>query len=379
MDAMEKVDLLGRAAQYDLCGGCGSRTSRVRDDLQRWIYPAVRPDGKRVALLKVLQSNVCEKDCSYCGNRSGRDVRRQSLTPDELARTFDSFARRGLVQGLFLSSGVWGSAARASERMLATVELVRRRYGFKGYVHLKILPGADDACVEAAVRMAHRVSVNLEAPNAQRIPALSSTKDFGRELLGPLLRADRVRRHLERPVSITTQFVVGAADESDRELLTTSASLYNAMGLARAYYSAFQPIRDTPLENHPATPTWREHRLYQADFLLRQYGFSIEEIVFDPDGKLPRHTDPKRLWALQHPGCFPVEINTASHAQLLRVPGIGPKSAQKIAKRRRLGTLSDVSHLGLSKATLRRAAPFVLLDGRQPAHQLQLWGERSHL
>ena len=376
MDAMEKVDLLGRAAQYDICRGCGSHASRVRDDLQRWIYPAVRPDGKRVALLKVLQSNVCEKDCAYCANRSGRDTRRLSFTPDELAHTFDSFARHGLVQGLFLSSGVWGSAAQASERMLATVELVRKRYRFRGYVHLKILPGADDACVEAAVRMAQRVSVNLEAPNAQRIPTLTSTKDFRRELLGPLFEADRVRRHLGRSVSITTQFVVGAAHESDRELLSTSASLYSTMGLARAYYSAFQPIRDTPLESHPATPVWREHRLYQADFLLRQYGFSIQEMVFDGEGRLPRHTDPKLLWALQHPECFPVEVNTASRAQLLRIPGIGPKSTQRIMKRRRSGTLCDVNHLGLPRATVRRAAPFVLLDGKQPAYQLQLWSGR---
>ncbi len=371
MDILEKVDLLGEAAQYDICRGCGTKDSRTRDDLGRWIYPAIRPDGTRIDMLKVLQTNVCERDCYYCANRSQRDTRRVSFAPEELARGFEEMVRRGLVQGLFLSSGICGHADRAMERMLATVEIIRQRYHFTGYVHLKILPGADDASIEAAVRMAQRVSVNLEAPNSRRIGAISGTKDFS-TLLGPLRRAHRTRTALGRTVSMTTQFVVGAADESDHEILSSSSRLYAELRLARAYYSAFQPITDTPLEDHAATPAWREHRLYQADFLLRQYGFRFEELVYDPGGNLPSWGDPKLLWARDHPEVFPLEVNTASREQLLRIPGIGPRSAARLVGWRHDGTLRELYDLGMAGADARRAAPFILLDGKRPPHQLTL-------
>ena len=373
MDILQKIDYLGGAAQWDICRGCGTETSRTRDDLGRWIYPAVRPDGTRIDMLKILQTNACERDCFYCANRSGRDTRRMSFTPDELARAFDEMAHRNLVQGLFLSSGICGSTSRAMERMLATVELVRRHYHFGGYVHLKILPGADDASMEAAIKMAQRVSVNLEAPNPERITAISQSKDFQRELLGTLRRADKLRRQMGRPVSITTQFVVGAADEADREILSSTASLYRELRLGRAYYSAFQPIENTPLENHPATPPHREHRLYQADFLLRQYGFRFEEIVFDPCGNLPSHGDPKLIWALRHPEVFPLEVNTAPQERLLRVPGIGPRSAQRIVNWRKQSKLRELRHIAETGADADRAAPFILLNGSRPSFQMPLW------
>ncbi|MFO7917845.1 MAG: radical SAM protein, partial [Anaerolineae bacterium] len=350
MDRDQKVEILGRAAQYDICRGCGTDSSRHRSEMDRWIYPAVRPDGKRVSMLKVLQTNACANDCAYCANRSRRDTPRVSFSSDELARTFDEMVRANLVEGLFLSSGIWGDASQAMERMLATVEMVRKKYDFGGYVHLKILPGADDASIEAAIEMANRVSVNLEAPNAQRVGALSSKKDFYQELLTPLRKADEIRRQQDRRVSMTTQFVVGAADETDRELVASAAWLYRNLHLARAYYSAFQPIRDTPLDNHPATPTWREHRLYQADFLLRQYEFDVEELVFDQEGHLPRRADPKLLWARRHPEAYPIEVNMASRERLLRIPGIGPTSADKILKRRQQGTLRGFDDTGISKA-----------------------------
>ena len=370
----QKLDLLGEAAQYDVCRECGGTgTARIRDDLGRWIYPAVRPDGRRIALLKVLQTNLCKKDCAYCANRSGRDTPRSSLTPDELSRAFSELASSRRAQGLFLSSGVWGHANRSMERMLASAEIIRGKYQFGGYMHIKILPGADDACIEAAMRLGNRVSVNLEAPNASRIGALSSTKDFRRELLDPLRRAHRLRRQLGLSVSLATQFVVGGAEESDRELLTTASWLYGNLRLARTYYSAFQPISDTPLQGHAATPAWREHRLYQADFLLRQYGFLEEEMVYDSDGNLPRSSDPKLLWAQHHPEAFPIEVNTASHKWLLRVPGIGPTYADEILRRRREGRLLDLAHLGISPASARRAAPFILLGGKRPVCQLPLF------
>lgn len=373
MDRDQKIEILGRAAQYDICRGCGTDASRRRNGMDRWIYPAVRPDGKRVSMLKVLQTNACANDCAYCVNRSRRDTRRISFSPDELARTFDEMARANLVEGLFLSSGIWGSASQAMDRMLATVETIRKRYGFEGYVHLKILPGTDDTSIEAAVKMANRVSVNLEAPNAQRIGALSHKKDFYQELLDPLRKANEIRRQQDHHVSMTTQFVVGAAGESDQELVTSAAWLYRNLRLARAYYSAFQPIKNTPLENHPATPTWREHRLYQADFLLRQYEFDEEELVFDQEGYLPQEADPKLLWARHHREAYPIEINTATRKRLLRIPGIGPISADKILKRRQQGTLRGFDDAGVSAALARRAAPFVLFDGKRPSYQISMW------
>ncbi|MHB0856906.1 MAG: radical SAM protein [Anaerolineae bacterium] len=375
MDSSEKIALLGKAAQYDICRGCGQEDSRIRDDLGRWIYPAVRPDGKRINLLKVLQSNICERDCAYCANRSQRDIRRTTFSPDELARTFDLMVQRRLVQGLFLSSGVCGSTAHATGRMLATVELIRRRYLFRGYIHLKILPGADDASIEASLRLAQRVSVNLEAPNRDRIGAISHTKSFESELLRPLQRAHHLRVEEGQPVSLTTQFVVGAADESDRELLSTASQLYSHIHLERAYYSAFQPIAQTPLEDHPATPAWREHRLYQADFLLRQYGFFPQEFVFAEQGDLPREADPKLLWALHHPEQFPIEVNTAPEPTLLRVPGIGPTSVKRLVTWRRQGRITELRQIRQAGALAERAAPFLLLNGVRPPFQQSLWPE----
>jgi predicted DNA-binding helix-hairpin-helix protein len=290
-DARDKVEVLGRAAQYDVCGeACGTDAARVRGNLDRWIYPAVMPDGKRVALLKVLMTNVCERNCAYCANRIGRDAPRTTFSPDELARLFDQMRQRKLVQGLFLSSGIAGGSTRTMDRMLATVELVRQRYAFDGYVHLKLLPGSTRAQVERAGQLAQRVSVNLEAPNMARLSRIAPNK--GREeLLEPMRWASEfIRKGGGRwaPSGQTTQFVVGAADESDHEILSTTSYLYQKLDLHRAYYSAFQPVRDTPLEGKPHTPTWREHRLYQCDFLFRLYGFDLEELVFAPDGNLPR-------------------------------------------------------------------------------------------
>ena len=376
MDTRQKIEVLGRSAQYDLCGeACGTKANRVRDDLDRWIYPAVLPDGKTVNLLKVLLTNACENDCYYCANRASRNFRRINFAPEELACAFDQMHRKGLVQGLFLSSGVC-NAARTMDRMIATVELVRRRYAFPGYVHLKILPGATFAHVERAVQLANRVSVNLEAPSPERLARIAPPKDFTAHLLQPLHWARRLieeGKGKHASVSQTTQFVVGAADESDRELLSTTARLYREVNLARVYFSAFQPIADTPLEDHPPTPPLREHRLYQSDFLFRRYGFALEDLIFDDAGNLPNEADPKLIWAQAHPECFPVEVNRASREELLRVPGIGPTSASRILQWRRKGKLCQLSDLRQIGAIAKRAAPFILLSGKQPPFQLTLW------
>jgi putative DNA modification/repair radical SAM protein len=376
VDTRQKIEALGRAAQYDLCGeACGTEANRVRDDLDRWIYPAVLPDGKRVKLLKILLTNACENDCYYCANRASRNFRRLNFAPEELAYAFDQMHRKGLVEGLFLSSGVC-NAARTMDRMIATVELVRHRYTFPGYIHLKILPGATFAHVERAVQLANRVSVNLEAPSPERLARIAPPKDFTTHLLQPLHWATRLieeSKSKHTSVSQTTQFVVGAADETDRELLSTTARLYREVNLARVYFSAFQPIADTPLEDHPPTPPLREHRLYQSDFLFRKYGFTFEDLVFDDAGNLPNEADPKLIWAQAHPECFPVEVNRASHEELLRVPGIGPTSASRILKLRGQSKLCELSDLRQIGAIAKRAAPFILLAGKHPPFQLTLW------
>lgn len=375
MDIQDKLDLLSAGAQTDLaCGTCGEAQRRVPDEMGRWIYPAIRPDGRTVKMLKVLQTNVCENDCFYCATRRGRDMRRTTFQPDELAKTFDQMHHARLVEAIFLSSGVVGGGTRTMERMLATAELLRGKYDFRGYLHLKLMPGAQTAAMERALRLADRVSVNLEAPSSERLARLSSTKRYAEQLLAPLQTARQLIAAdpmLQRK-TLTTQFVVGAADESDREILARTASLYSELALARVYYSAFQPVPDTPLDGHMPTPLIREHRLYQADFLFRKYGFRMEEVVLDAKGNLPTALDPKTLWAAHHPEFFPVELNRASREQLLRVPGIGPISADRILRLRRENRFRAIEQLAQTGAECQRAVPFVLLDGRRPFWQLAL-------
>ena len=379
MDVTIKISTLGQSAQYDLCNACGAAT-RERDDIGRWIYPAALPDGKRVRVLKVLMTNVCEKNCYYCATRAGRDVPRTSFAPDELAAAFDRLLRADLVDGLFLSSGVCAGPGNTMDRMLACVELVRQRYRFDGYVHLKLLPGASDAHVERAVQLAQRVSVNLEAPNADRLAVIAPHKDFFQELTAPMWRAKRfidASGGRLAPAGQTTQFVVGAAGESDQEILSTTARLYHEVDLKRAYFSAFQPVPGTPLDGLAPTPPWREHRLYQADWLLRFYGFGFDDLIFDPTGNLPRAADPKLTYARAHPEQFPVEVNRAPRHELLRVPGLGPRSVNRILDWRRGGRLRELGDLKKAGAVAERAAPYLLLDGRRPPHQLPLWEEWS--
>jgi predicted DNA-binding helix-hairpin-helix protein len=293
-------------------------------------------------------------------------------------------ARAGLVEGLFLSSGVVGTA-RTMDRMIATVELVRQKYAFRGYVHLKLLPNAEPAHIERAIALADRVSVNLEAPNPQRLARLAPHKEFDHALMETLRNAAvmiheaQLAGHAAARAGTVTQFVVGPADESDQELLATTQSLYDARALTRAYFSAFSPIPDTPLEHaEPASPL-REHRLYQSDFLLRYYGFRADELAYDAAGNLLLERDPKLAWALTHPERFPVEVNQAGRFQLLRVPGIGPRAADRILAARRQGMLRDLSQLGRLSVNTQRAAPFLLIAGRAPAIQLPLFPEIANL
>ncbi len=340
------------------------------------IYRAVAPGGRRVPLLKTLLTSACERDCYYCACRAGRDFRRVAFQPEELARTFMALHRSRRVDGLFLSSGLAGGGIRAQDRLIAAAEILREKMGFAGYLHLKLMPGAERAQVERAMQLADRVSINLEAPNTARLGSLAPHKTFLEELVRPLEWVEAIRQNEPegagwkgRWPSSTTQFVVGAAGETDLELLGVTQVLYRRLHLARVYYSGFSPVEGTPLENLPAVDPWRQSRLYQASFLLRDYGFDLEDLPFDPGGSLPLDADPKLAWARQNLAGSPVEINRAERRELLKLPGIGPKGAEAILNARARGRITGVEALRAIGVSVRRAAPFVLIDGRRPAAQ----------
>lgn len=350
------------------------------------------PGGGTTPLMRVMLTNACSLACGYCATWCGRKMKRTSVSPEELARGFMTLHRKGLAQGLFLTSGVPGRPMKAMDRLLAAAELLREREGYRGYLHLKLLPGAEPAQVERAAQLASRLSVNLEAPTDGHLQRLAPEKRLADDLLTKLIRAGELWRlgRLERrpgtpvPAGTTTQFVVGGAGEPDREVLGLVARLEGERLLHHAHFSAFQPVADTPMEGVPATPMARELRLYQAEHLLRQYGFTFEELPFGDDGNLPLDRDPKLAWALAHPEWFPIELLTADFGQLLRVPGIGPTAARRlVAERGRvvLRGLADLRRLGVQTA---RAGGFLTLRGRRlgfgpPPEQLHLHLPRAPL
>jgi predicted DNA-binding helix-hairpin-helix protein len=361
---MDKLQTLAASAQWDSCG-CGS--TRPTGSPLRFIYHAARPGGGTMPLFKVLLTNVCVNDCAYCVNQVGRDVSRCAYRPEELARLFMDLHAKRLVQGLFLSSGIGADAARTQASMVNVVELLRRRYEFRGYIHLKVLPGAPFDAIEAGCRLATRVSINMEAPTAEHLARLSRKKDL---LHGILERMKWVKQFMAGhenlvPSGQTTQLVVGAAGETDRDILGATGSLYRDMALRRVYYSAFYPVSHSRLEDHAPTPPRREHRLYQADWLLRVYGFSPAEVdlALDGEGSLPLGKDPKLTIARRQPWLFPIDINKADYQDLMRVPGIGPVSAKRIVAARRDHSIDSVQQLKKMRVATGRALPFIWLKG----------------
>ena len=343
------------------------------------VSSAALPNGKRITLLKTLMTSVCERNCFYCPFRSGRDFRRASFQPEEFAKLFIKLHQAKITEGLFLSSGVVGGSVRTQDQILATAQILRYKMNYRGYMHLKIMPGVQRAQVEQAMLLADRVSVNLEAPNTSRLQQLAPKKIFHEELLQPLgwikeIQQEPAHKNWKgRWPSSVTQFVVGGVDESDLELLATTDKLHQQMGVARVYFSAFNPIIDTPLENRNATPVIRQHRLYQASFLLRDYGFTLEEMPFGENSNLPIAIDPKLAWAQQNLQHNPIEINRAPKNMLLRIPGIGPKSADRIIQIRRNQHLRDLSVLKKMGIQTQKAAPYMLLDGQRSEMQLHLF------
>lgn len=345
-----------------------------------FVHPAQLPNGKNILLLKTLLTSACERDCFYCPFRAGRDFRRATFKPEEFANLFIKLAHARAAEGIFLSSGLAGGGIRTQDKLLDTADILRHKLGFRGYIHLKIMPGAEKAQVYRAMQLADRVSINLEAPNTDRLARLAPHKVFLDELLQPLRWVEEIRTTVPahkgwngRWPSSVTQFVAGGADESDLELLTTTDWLHRNIRLSRAYYSAFFPVPDTPLENKAAVHPLREHRLYQASFLLRDYGFELEELPFADEANLPLDLDPKLAWARRNLSGRPVEVNRAGKRELMRVPGIGPKGAEAILEARRAGRLRELSNLQKLGVAVQRAAPFVLVNGKSAPQQMQMF------
>jgi len=350
VDTFDKLKMLSDASQYDLacaCGTRGGRDHRVRGDDGSWLYPISMPGGGYSIMLKTLISNVCNNDCGYCPFRAARDVPRCTITPDEMAKLFMDYTRKRWLLGIFLSSGVVGTPDRTMELLNGTAEILRRKYSYRGYIHLKVIPGASDAAIDHAISLASAVSVNIEVPGEQHFSALSQKKDYLKDIIHPMRRIAQLtgkgmRYHRVRQ---TTQFIVGAADESDAEIIKYTFGLYRKLNLGRVYFSAYQRglgSEAIPGERRVGAAVSedgfvREHRLYQVDFLFRQYGFAEDDIQYDENGRLFTDRDPKLVWAEKHPEKFPVDVNKAEMSTLLRIPGIGPTTAKRILKIRKGG------------------------------------------
>lgn len=379
-DTMTKLALMGDATTYEPAGDQPQQERRrvpyQSHSLEECITNVSTPTGKR-KILKAMVTTACQMNCHYCPFRAGRShMKRLTFTPDELARGLDTLQQAGKVEGMFLSSGIIKGSVTTQDKILDTAEIVRNRYHYQGYLHLKVMPGIEYDQLYRLMQLGDRVSVNLEGPTQKRLDALAPKKDFQRELLSMLQLAEQIRRThpYEKLASTVTQFVVGAVGDTDLELLSLSNHLYRQYGLTRAYYSGFSPVIQTPFENLPATDPLREHRLYQASFLLRDYGWSVEDLTFLQDGNLRIDIDPKRAWAERNLREDPIDVMNATRRQLLRVPGIGPIGAEAIIRARRLASLTDLAHLRkLNIRAPEQAAPYILLAGRRPTIQMSLF------
>ncbi|MBN1412662.1 MAG: radical SAM protein [Spirochaetales bacterium] len=371
----KKLDILAASAKHDVClvscsmnsAGKPGRMRDPDDPLRRWIFPAHVPGKGEVGILKVLQTNVCRNHCSYCAFSASRDdVQRTGFTPDELAASFMQFVYKKLAHGIFISSGVGMNPDVTMARMIATAEILRKKYRFNQYIHLKILPGVSYEMIEAAARYANRISINLEAPTRNHLKNIAPEKRLNEDLVKRMRWAARIlQQDANRGKSQTTQFVVGASDESDLDILKTVDWIYREAYVFRSYFSSYSPIDESSAPNHTPMPLLREHKLYQCDFLLRAYGFRFEDLVFNREGLLPGSVDPKQAYALMHPELYPVDVNRADEPLLLKVPGIGPISAQRITgirKNCQLTSLKDLKKIGVYA---NRAAPYITFSGKR--------------
>ena len=383
MELLDKLAILADAAKYD--ASCASSGTQKRDSLKggigstegMGICHAYAPDGRCISLLKILLTNACVYDCLYCINRRSSNVQRARFTVAEVVTLTLGFYRRNCIEGLFLSSGIIRSPDYTMEQVVEVARCLREDHGFRGYIHLKTIPDADPALLATAGRYADRLSINVELPSQEGLDAFAPEKDLPgiRRSMGRMrLAIDAARdrsltgRRAPRfaPAGQSTQMIVGADASSDRQILSMSTNLYGSYGLKRVYYSAFSPIPDSSAALPPqAAPLVREHRLYQADWLLRFYGFTDDELAVGADGNMPLEMDPKLAWALAHRERFPVDVNRAPREALLRVPGMGVKSVDRllVARRHRRLRLDDLARLRLS---LPKVSPFVVTADHVP-------------
>ncbi len=383
MTVMDKLTILTDAAKYDAaCTSSGARRGSKKGYIGNTSSSVAgcchtfSADGRCVTLLKVLMTNCCIYDCKYCVNRCSNDTRRAVFTPEELSELTIEFYRRNYIEGLFLSSGVLRDPDYTMERMIQVLHLLRNTYRFNGYIHAKTIPGASPELVERLGMLADRLSVNIELPSEAGLKALAPNKTKS-AILQPMKqirntltenKQELVKyRHAPKfaPAGQSTQMIIGATPDSDRHILRLTQGLYDTYRLKRVFFSAYVPVVENSLLPTPDTkpPLLREHRLYQADWLLRFYGFRAEELLTDQDPNFNPLIDPKCNWALRHPEFFPVEVNTAAYEDLLRVPGVGTISARRILYARRGGTLyhEDLKKLGV---VMKRAQYFLVCKGK---------------
>jgi len=379
---MEKLKILSDAAKYDVaCTSSGvakkNPGSGIGNSIEAGICHSFSADGRCISLLKILFTNECIYNCKYCINRASNDVVRTSFTPEEVCELVIGFYRRNYIEGLFLSSGILKSPDYTMELICRTLKMLREEHHFHGYIHVKAIPRADERLIELAGFYADRMSVNLELPTAESLKALAPNKSR-KAILTPM-RQVQLRREENKnelmlyrgapkfvPAGQSTQMIIGATRETDLEIVSVAESLYQKFDLKRVFYSAFVNVNQD--KQLPATldgpPLLREHRLYQADWLLRFYEFEAKELLSEKNPNFNIYFDPKCDWALRHLECFPVEINTADYHMLLRVPGIGNRSALRIVKARRMGILDyqDLKRIGV---VLKRAIYFITCKGKQ--------------
>jgi len=410
MDLVEKLEVLTDAAKYDVaCTSSGidrdAQKGKLGNTLSAGICHSFSADGRCITLLKVLQTNVCIYDCVYCVNRCSNEITRAAFRPRELADLTIGFYRRNYIEGLFLSSGVIGSPDYTTELMIETLHILREEYGFRGYIHAKAVPGASPELVDALGHLADRMSVNLELPSQKSLQLLAPEKNK-QDILAPMAQIkhniceDKDTRaimkrgthylYAKRPAKKTrafvpagqsTQMIVGASPESDFHILRLSASLYENLALKRIFFSAYMPVN-----NHELLPASdaiqlnREHRLYQADWLLRFYEFDVNEIITEENPFLDPLLDPKANWAINNLGSFPIEVNTAPYEMLLRVPGIGVRGAKLILRARKTTSLGEPELRKLGVA-YKRARYFITCNGSYAAKGIDFSREvlRAHL
>lgn len=378
---MEKLKILADSAKYDVsCSSSGSDRKNtpggIGNGYMAGICHSWADDGRCISLLKVLFSNVCAYDCAYCVNRVTNDIPRASFTPEELCELTIQFYRRNYIEGLFLSSAVMKSPDYTMERMIKALKLLRVHHRFNGYIHIKAIPGADQKLIDEAGLYADRMSINIELPSKRGLKLLAPQKEH-EEIITPMsyisgrIQESKEQRKTMRsapsfvPAGQSTQMIIGATRDHDATILYLSEQLYQRYSLKRVYYSAYVPVNQHP--NLPAVytdpPLLREHRIYQADWLLRFYGFKAKELLDEQHPDFSMDVDPKCDWALRHLDQFPVEINRAPYEMLLRVPGIGVNSALKIIRARKIGSLS-YEHLKQFRVVLKRARFFITCQGK---------------